>query len=244
MKASQLTKENITPEIVDKLLFEGLDYKGETADVIIVLGSRKACDYRVPLAAKLFHEGKAPHLIFCGGKVQKTSLGDMAEYKAMLIAAEKCGIPTSAITVETHSLDTVENLQNAAKLVKEHFPNCKSIIVVTTAYHMRRAAMLAQHFFTQKIIPCPASRGSTQRNNWSMTASRTKNNITLIHEDIKQVYHKLFNKALDEYNAKQKRKDRQIKSYYEKISRSKQEKLFYEVIVQIGNRDEIGRAHV
>lgn len=74
MKASQLTKENITHEIVDKLLFEGLDYKGETADVIIVLGSRKACDYRVPLAAKLFQEGKAPHLIFCGGKVQKTSL--------------------------------------------------------------------------------------------------------------------------------------------------------------------------
>ena len=74
MKASQLTKENITPEIVDKLLFEGLDYKGETADVIIVLGSRKACDYRVPLAAKLFHKGKAPKLVFCGGKVQKTSI--------------------------------------------------------------------------------------------------------------------------------------------------------------------------
>lgn len=116
MKASQLTKENITPEIVDKLLFEGLDYKGETADVIIVLGSRKACDYRVPLAAKLFHEGKAPHLIFCGGKVQNTSQGEMEEYKAMLIAAEKCGIPTSAITVETHSLDTVENLQTQPSL--------------------------------------------------------------------------------------------------------------------------------
>lgn len=53
-------------------------------------------------------------------------------------------------------------------------------------------------------------------------------------------YHKLFDKALDEYNAKQKRKDRQIKSYYEKIFRSKQEKLFYEVIVQIGNKDDTG----
>ena len=74
----------------------------------------------------------------------------------------------------------------------------------------------------------------------NVDASRTKNNITLIHEDIKQVYHKLFDKALDEYNAKQKRKDRQIKSYYEKISRSKQEKLFYEVIVQIGNKDDTG----
>ena len=118
MKASQLTKENITPEIVDKLLFEGLDYKGETADVIIVLGSRKACDYRVPLAAKLFHKGKAPKLVFCGGKVQKTSLGEMAEYKAMLISAEKCGIPTSAILAETNSFDTVENLRNSAKLLR------------------------------------------------------------------------------------------------------------------------------
>ena len=164
MKASQLTKENITPEIVDKLLFEGLDYKGETADVIIVLGSRKACDYRVPLAAKLFHEGKAPNLIFCGGKVQNTSQGEMEEYKAMLIAAEKCGIPTSAITVETHSLDTVENLQNAAKLVKK----------------------LAEHFFTQKIIPCPASRGSTQRNNWSMTE---KGSTTALDECLKFGYY-------------------------------------------------------
>ena len=74
----------------------------------------------------------------------------------------------------------------------------------------------------------------------NVDASRTPNNITLIHEDIKQAYHKLFDKALDEYNAKQKRKDRQIKSYYEKISRSKQEKLFYEVIVQIGNKDDTG----
>lgn len=74
----------------------------------------------------------------------------------------------------------------------------------------------------------------------NVDASRTKNNITLIHEDIKQAYHKLFDKALKEYNAKQKCKDRQIKSYYDKISRSKQEKLFYEVIVQIGNRDDTG----
>lgn len=74
----------------------------------------------------------------------------------------------------------------------------------------------------------------------NVDASRIKNNITLIHENIKQVYHKLFDKALDEYNAKQKRKDKQIKSYYEKISRSKQEKLFYEVIVQIGNKDDTG----
>lgn len=74
----------------------------------------------------------------------------------------------------------------------------------------------------------------------NVDASRIKDNIILINEDIKQVYHKLFDKALDKYNAKQKRKDRQIKNYYEKIKRSKQEKLFHEVIVQIGNKDDTG----
>ena len=80
---------------------------------------------------------------------------------------------------------TVEG-KDAVKLVKKHFPNCKSIIIVTTAYHMRRAAMLAQHFFTQKIIPCPASRGSTQRNNWSMTE---KGSTTALDECLKFGYY-------------------------------------------------------
>lgn len=74
----------------------------------------------------------------------------------------------------------------------------------------------------------------------NVDADRTKNNITLVHEDLKKEYHKLFDDSLKKYNAKQKRKDRQIKNYYDKISRSKQEKLFYEVIVQIGNRDDTG----
>ena len=64
--------------------------------------------------------------------------------------------------------------------------------------------------------------------------------LLLVNENLKQVYHKLYDDSLKKYNAKQKRKGRQIKDYYEKISRSKQEKLFYEVIVQIGNRDDTG----
>ncbi|MDY2660660.1 MAG: plasmid recombination protein, partial [[Ruminococcus] gnavus] len=36
-----------------------------------------------------------------------------------------------------------------------------------------------------------------------------------------------------------KRKDRQIANYYEKIRQSKQEKLFHEVIFQIGNREDM-----
>lgn len=58
------------------------------------------------------------------------------------------------------------------------------------------------------------------------------------HSDIKEVYHKLFDDALERYNAKQKRIDRKIDDYYEKIRQGKQEKLFHEVIFQIGNKDD------
>ena len=72
----------------------------------------------------------------------------------------------------------------------------------------------------------------------NVDASRTDRNIVLVQEDIEQVYHELFDKPLEEYNSRQKRKDRRIKNYYEHIRRSKQEKLFYEVIFQIGNNED------
>ncbi len=86
-------------------------------------------------------------------------------------------------------------------------------------------------------------KGSIGHNNRVFIApnvdkSRTHENIILVKDDIQQVYHELFDRALDEYNARQKRKDRCIKNYYEHINRSKQEKLFYEVIFQIGNTED------
>jgi len=72
----------------------------------------------------------------------------------------------------------------------------------------------------------------------NVDVSRTERNIVLVREDIEQAYHKLFDKPLEEYNARQKRKDRRIKNYYEHIRRSKQEKPFYEVIFQIGNNED------
>lgn len=52
----------------------------------------------------------------------------------------------------------------------------------------------------------------------------------------------MFDEALAEFNAKQKRKDRCIKNYYEKIRDGKQEKTFYEVIFQVGNKDDMAAA--
>ena len=53
------------------------------------------------------------------------------------------------------------------------------------------------------------------------------------------MYHELFDEALERYNAKQTRADRKIENYYEKIRSGKQEKPFHEIILQVGNKDDM-----
>ena len=65
-------------------------------------------------------------------------------------------------------------------------------------------------------------------------------NVEYCNENIKDVYHELFDEALARYNEKQTRSDRRIDDYYEKICSGKQEKPFHEIILQIGNKDDMG----
>ena len=54
----------------------------------------------------------------------------------------------------------------------------------------------------------------------------------------REAYHKLFDSAVAEYNSRQKRNDRKITDYYEKIKSDKQKHTAYEMIVSIGNMNE------
>ena len=96
----------------------------------------------------------------------------------------------------------------------------------------------------ERTISGMMGKGSVNHNTRAFTAKnvdkeRSRDNVEFCHSDIKEVYHILFDEALERYNAKQKRSDRKIDDYYEKIRRGKQEKLFYEVIFQIGNKDDM-----
>ena len=96
----------------------------------------------------------------------------------------------------------------------------------------------------ERTISGMMGKGSVNHNTRAFTAKnvdkeRSRENVEFCHSDIKEVYHNLFDEALERYNAKQKRSDRKIDDYYEKIRRGKQEKLFYEVIFQIGNKDDM-----
>ena len=88
-------------------------------------------------------------------------------------------------------------------------------------------------------------KGSVNHNSRKFHAKNTDPersclNVEYCNENIKDVYHELFDEALARYNEKQTRSDRRIDDYYEKICSGKQEKPFHEIILQIGNKDDMG----
>lgn len=96
----------------------------------------------------------------------------------------------------------------------------------------------------QRTISVMVGKGSVNHNSRKFRAenvdgTRTHLNIDYCNENIKNVYHELFDEALEKYNAKQTRSDRKIKDYYEKIRTSKQEKPFHEIILQVGDKENM-----
>ena len=96
----------------------------------------------------------------------------------------------------------------------------------------------------KRTISAMVGQGSVNHNSRKFHAKNTDPershlNVTYCEENIKTVYHELFDEALERYNAKQTRADRRIEDYYEKIRSGKQEKPFHEIILQVGNRDDM-----
>lgn len=97
----------------------------------------------------------------------------------------------------------------------------------------------------QRTISTMVGKGSVNHNSRKfkaedVDAERSYLNADYCNESIKKVYHELFDEALARYNAKQTRADRKIENYYEKIRSSKQEKPFHELILQIGDKENMG----
>lgn len=94
----------------------------------------------------------------------------------------------------------------------------------------------------QATVSFVKGKGNINHNNrkfltCNVDKDRVKDNIIYIQKDLKEFYKEIFQDEVDQYNLNQKRADRKIDSYYDKISKSKQENLFYEVVVQIGDKD-------
>lgn len=156
------------------------------ADVIVVLaGGTQSADFprqmvevdgggdRVLYAARLYHQGKAPHLLLAGGLIDWMSKGpqpteDMADLLNML------DVPAEALWFETSSRNTYESAINCSQILVEK--GIRRILLVTSAWHMPRSVALFEHQGLE-VIPAPADFTVT-RSAWeSLTAANLASQI-------------------------------------------------------------------
>ncbi len=130
-----------------------------TADAIVVLGGGVSYSRDLWLyphladsaarnwhAARLYKAGKAPYVIPTGTGAIKAD--------ARLIKA--LGVPDAAILEEDQARNTEENIKYTLKLLREKFPNEAKprVLLVTSAWHMRRAVKLCARYAPDlEIIP-------------------------------------------------------------------------------------------
>lgn len=173
MWVSEITENDLSNDVIDRLLFEGLDDNGVNVDCILVLGSIKAANYRVPVAVKAFFAGRSEKIMLCGGKTRDFPSGSMTEAENMYEKALELGVPETSMILENHSQNTIENiLCSLLELQRSMWLNkVKSVLLVTTAYHMRRSLQMARYLFPAHInvYPCPADDHKTKRDNWMNT---------------------------------------------------------------------------
>lgn len=97
-----------------------------------------------------------------------------------------------------------------------------------------------------KTISFVKGKGSISHNNRDFIAGNVDGdrmawNEYYVRLPIREAYQQIFGPAIAEYNAKQKRKDRQVTDYLTDIKKSRnKEKQFYEIVVQIGRMEDTG----
>lgn len=173
MFVSSIKEGDLSVELVDRLLFQGIEDTGENVDCILVLGSVKAAQYRVPAAVRAYKVGRTSKMMLCGGKLRDFSDGRYSEAEHMRQTALALGVVEEDIILENRSQNTVENILFAMIELQRSvwLNNVHSVLLVTTAYHMRRSLAIARYLLPAHItvIPCPANDNNTRQDNWMNT---------------------------------------------------------------------------
>ncbi len=178
MKVSELKYEDLTNEVVDKILFENINDYEYNGDCILVLGSKIAHKYRVPKAVELYNANRSNTILLSGGTLVETEYGLISEAEIMKQKAIELGIPEENLIIETESKTTQENMLCSLLALErtKKLTNVRSILHVTTRYHMRRSLMMAETFMPKwiRVCPCPANDTNTLRHNWFLTERNAK----------------------------------------------------------------------
>ena len=195
MLLSKIDENNLTDEDINKILFDIPKDDGLNGDCIWVFGSFKDIDERLNLSIDLYKKGRAPYILFSGGK-GKT--GVVPEAKIMKDRALEAGIPEEAILIEDESFNTTENVLCSMLVLERKFllQKINRLIVVSSPFQIQRLMLTLSRYMPKWInySCCYDENSPVSKNNWT----KTKESRERVEYEAKGIIFYAKNKYIDD----------------------------------------------
>lgn len=160
--------------------------KLKQADMIVAVSGGET-EQRTMEAVRLYKKGMAGTILFSGAAEDKSGPSNAAAMKAIAVSE---GVPARNILVEEESANTEQNALFSSKIIKNQ--QAKSIILVTSPYHQRRANLNFKDALGPgvEIINHSATDSSWRKNSWwtqdytvQLTLSELQKNLYVVSTD-------------------------------------------------------------
>lgn len=146
---SETALSALTTEQKTKILYGYEPDRGETADVAILLGCHlELTPLRVAAAAELYRTGRVKAVVCSGGVAWQNGGAPVSEADYMRAGLLARGVPAEAIVTENESRNTRENMIFSVACIERTigWHNVRRVLIVTSAFHMRRSLAWARAF--------------------------------------------------------------------------------------------------
>ena len=141
MRLTEINTQNITDDIIKKVLFSTIKSKFLEADCLIIFGChlKPLLDERLDCAIKILKSKKVDTILLTGGIGVN---GNFNESEYMKKALLNFGIAENKILVDDKSTTTEENIVNSIQILRDNnLINNKKIVLVSNQAHLRRIGM-------------------------------------------------------------------------------------------------------
>lgn len=167
MKLTEINKETLTDEEIEKIVYSDIIDTGESTTYGIVFGNSMLIKERVESAVLAYQSKRITKVIFTGGRngISNEEKDGISEAQKMKALAIQKGIKESDIITEEESNNTFENIDNTMKLLKQE--NISEVALITSEFHLKRCmAIMKKKYPNIKTILIPSFDGFTDKNNW------------------------------------------------------------------------------
>ena len=141
MRLTEINTQNITDDIIKKVLFSTIKSEFLEADCLIIFGChlKPLLDERLECAIKILKSKKIDTILLTGGIGVN---GNFNESEYMKKALLNFGIAENKILVDDKSTTTEENIVNSIQILRDNnLINNKKIVLVSNQAHLRRIGM-------------------------------------------------------------------------------------------------------